>query len=295
MNGKKNISPKDKYGKPPFKQGTQKYPGTESAMHPQPEYASYTGYGRLKGKVALITGGDSGIGRAVAVAYAKEGANVVISYLSLEEKEDAQTTIRAIEEAGQQGLAIVGDIQNEDHCKSLIEQTIEKFAGLDILVNNAAFQLFHTSFLEISSEEFDRAFKTNVYAMFYLCKEALPKMPEGGAIINTTSVQAFSPSPTLLHYASTKGAIVTFTKALAQEAAKSGIRVNAVAPGPVWTPLIPATSIKDEDVSQFGKETLWERPAQPVELAPLYVLLASDEGSYITGEIYPITGSIKVI
>lgn len=297
MAGKKQKDPKEKFAKPSYPQGMQKYPGTEAAMHPQPDYGlnTYKGSGKLKGKVALITGGDSGIGRAIAVAYAKEGANVVISYLNIEEKEDADATIKAIENAGQKGVGIVGDIQEEEHCKFLVKQTIKKFGKLDVLVNNAAFQMFHKSFLEISAEEFDRAFRTNVYAMFYLCKEALPKMEKGGSIINVASVQAFHPSPTLLHYASTKGAIVTFTKSLAQEAAESGIRVNAVAPGPVWTPLIPATSMNDEQVSNFGKDTLWKRPAQPVEIAPVFVLLASDEGSYITGEIYPITGGVKVI
>ncbi len=289
-------NPKEKFEKPNFPQGKQKYPGSEAAMDPQPDYGfdSYKGSGRLKDKVVLITGGDSGIGRAVAVCYAKEGADVVISYLSIEEKEDAQKTLEEIEKTGQKGLAIVGDIQDENHCKLLIDETFKKFGKLDILINNAAFQMFHESFLEITSEEFDRAFRTNVYAMFYLCKYALEKMEKGGAIINVASVQAFHPSLTLLHYASTKGAIVTFTKALAQEAVKYGVRVNAVAPGPVWTPLIPATSMSDEQVSEFGKQSLWGRPAQPIELAPVFVLLGSDEGSYITGEVYPVSGNIKI-
>lgn len=289
--------PKEKFEKPPFPQGKQKYPGSEAAMHPEPDFGfeSYKGCGKLEGKVALITGGDSGIGRAVALAFAREGANIVISYLSIEEKEDAEATIGFIEESGQKALSIVGDIQDEEHCKFLVKETLKEFGKLDVLVNNAAFQMNHKSFFEISSEEFDRTFRTNVYAMFYLCKEALPRMEIGGSIINTTSVQAYQPSPLILHYASTKGAVVTFTKALAQEAVKFGVRVNAVAPGPVWTPLIPASAMKDEDISNFGHNSLWGRPAQPVEIAPIFVLLASDEASYITGEIYPVTGSIKVI
>lgn len=289
--------PREKYEKPPFPQGKQKYPGSEAAMHPKPHFGfdSYVGCNKLKGKVALITGGDSGIGRAIALAFAKEGADVVISYLSIEEKEDAEATISFIEESGRKGISIVGDIQDEEHCKFLVNETFREFGKLDILVNNAAFQKNHKSFLDISAQEFDKAFRTNVYAMFYLCKEALPKMEKGGSIINTTSAQAFQPSPAILHYACTKGAIVTFTKALAQEAVKYGIRVNAVAPGPVWTPLIPASAVNDKEVPHFGEKSLWGRPAQPEEIAPVFVLLASEDSSYITGEIYPVAGSIKVI
>jgi NAD(P)-dependent dehydrogenase (short-subunit alcohol dehydrogenase family) len=291
------MDPKDKFEKPEFPQGTQKYPGSESAMDPAPDYGlvSYRGAGKLKDKVALITGGDSGIGRAVAVAYAKEGADVVISYLNAEEHEDADITLKAIRDTGRKAMAIVGDIQDDKLCKNLIDSTLNEMGKLDILVNNAAFQMFHNSFMEITPEELDRVFRTNIYSLFYLCQSAIPKITRGGSIVNTASVQAFHPSPTLLHYAASKGAIITFTKGLAQEAAELGIRVNAVAPGPVWTPLIPASATSDEQVANFGKDTLWKRPAQPVELAPIYVLLASDEGSYITGEIYPITGSIKVI
>jgi NAD(P)-dependent dehydrogenase (short-subunit alcohol dehydrogenase family) len=282
-------NPKEQGPKPPFPEQQQPPPGLEQQMQPRPDYGeqSYRGSGRLTGKAAIITGGDSGIGRAVALAFAREGADVLISYLN--EEIDAQETVRAVEEAGRTALAIPGDIGDERHCRQIVEQALERFGKLDILVNNAAFQMTHEGIQELSSEEFERTFRTNIFAMFYLCKAALPKMEQGGAIINTTSIQAYQPSSSLLAYASTKGAIVTFTKALAEEAIEQGVRVNAVAPGPVWTPLIPST-MPEQQVRQFGKQTPAGRPAQPAELAPVYVFLASPESSYVIGEVIGVTG-----
>ena len=249
---------------------------------------SYRGLGRLDGRTALITGGDSGIGRAVAIAFAREGADVAISYLP-EEEEDAQETGRWIEEAGRRSLLLPGDIQQEEICTGLIDTVFAELGRLDILVNNAAFQMAHDSIEEFTTEELDRTFKTNVYAMFWLCRAALPRMKAGAVIINTASIQAYDPSPTLLAYAPTKGAIVNFTKALSQMAMQSGVRVNAVAPGPVWTPLIPST-MPEAQVKKFGGNTSFGRAAQPVEMAPLYVFLASNEARFVTGEVYGATG-----
>jgi NAD(P)-dependent dehydrogenase (short-subunit alcohol dehydrogenase family) len=281
--------PKEAGPKPPFPEQPQAHPGLEAEMAPRPDYGeqSYRGHGRLTGKAALITGGDSGIGRAVALAFAREGADVLISYL--DEEPDARETVRAVQDAGRKGVAVAGDIGAEAHCRSLVERAGREFGRLDLLVNNAAFQMTRQGIGEISPEEFDRTFRTNVYAMFYLCRAALPRLERGGAIINTASVQAYQPSSSLLAYAATKGAIVTFTKALAQEALERGIRVNAVAPGPVWTPLIVST-MPPEQASQFGQQSQYERPAQPAELAPLYVFLASPESGYITGEVVGVTG-----
>ncbi len=282
-------NPTEQGPKPPFPEQQQQYPGLESEMQPRPDYGeqSYRGFGRLEGKTALITGGDSGIGRAVALAFAREGADVLISYLN--EEPDAQETLRVVREAGRTGIAVAGDISHEQHCQQLIQRAVQEFGQLDILVNNAAYQMSHQSIQEISSEEFDHTFRTNIYAMFWLSKAALPHMRQGGAIINTASIQAYQPSPNLLAYASTKGAIVTFSKALAEEAIQQGIRVNVVAPGPVWTPLIPST-MPAEQTSQFGQQTPLQRPAQPAELAPVYVFLASQESRYITGEVVGVTG-----
>jgi len=259
-------------------------------MERAPDYGeeTYRGSGKLDGKRALITGGDSGIGRAVALAFAREGADVLVSYLESEEK-DARETCRLVEEAGRKAVAAPGDIQDENHCRTLVNQCVSDLGGLDILVNNAAYQMSQEGIAGITTEQFDRVMKTNVYAMFWLCKAAVPVMAPGSTIINTTSVQAYQPSPQLLDYATSKAAILNFTKALAQELAPKGIRVNAVAPGPVWTPLIPY-SMPKEKVKEFGKDTYLKRPAQPAELAPVYVLLASDEASYITGAIYAVTG-----
>lgn len=282
-------NPREQQPKPPFPDQPQQPPGSEAEMTPAPDYgdASYRGTGKLTGKTAVITGGDSGIGRAVALAFAREGADVVISYLN--EEEDARETMRIVGAAGRRAVLIPGDISEEAHCRQIIERTFQEFGKLDILVNNAAFQMTHENITELSSEEFDHTFKTNVYAMFYLCKAALPRMTAGGAIINTASIQAYNPDPMLLAYASTKGAIVTFSKALNQEAIKQGVRVNVVAPGPVWTPLIPAT-MPEEKVKTFGQDTPIGRAAQPAELAPLFVFLASPESSYIGGEVVGVTG-----
>jgi NAD(P)-dependent dehydrogenase (short-subunit alcohol dehydrogenase family) len=249
---------------------------------------SYRGLGRLEGRVALITGGDSGIGRAVAIAYAREGADVAIAYLP-EEEGDAQETRRWVEQAGMKALLLPGDIRSERHCQQLVERTRAELGGLDILVNNAAFQRTYERIDDVTTEDLERTFATNVFAMMWLCRAALPHMPSGSAIINTSSIQAYNPSPALMPYAMTKAAIVSFTKSFAKMAMQQGVRVNAVAPGPVWTPLIPSTMPSDR-VKQFGADTSFERPAQPVELAPLFVFLASNEARYVSGEVYAATG-----
>jgi NAD(P)-dependent dehydrogenase (short-subunit alcohol dehydrogenase family) len=274
---------------PPFPQQKQEPPGLESEMQPRPDYGeeSYQGSGRLQGYGTIITGADSGIGRAVALAFAREGADVLISYLS--EDSDAQETARIVERAGRKAVLVRGDVGREEHCRQVVQRAVQEFGRLDVLVNNAAFQMTHESIEQLSSEEFDYTFRTNIYAMFFLCKAALPHLKEGGSIINTASIQAYEPSPTLLAYAATKGAIVTFTKALAKEAIKRGIRVNAVAPGPIWTPLIPST-MPEQSVEQFGQTTPMQRAGQPAELAPVYVFLASHDASYITGEVIGVTG-----
>jgi NAD(P)-dependent dehydrogenase (short-subunit alcohol dehydrogenase family) len=284
------TDPKTQGPKPEFPQKKIDPPGSNAELTPRADHGedSYRGLGRLTDRVALITGGDSGIGRAVALAYAREGADVAISYLP-EEEQDAQDTRRWIEDAGRRALTIPGDISEEQHCVAMVERVRTDFGRIDILVNNAAFQMSRESIEEISTKEFDRVFKTNVYAMFWLCRAALPKMKAGDVIINTASIQAYDPSPTLLAYAATKAAIVNFTKALSQMAMKQSVRVNAVAPGPVWTPLIPAT-MPEATVKKFGADTAFGRPAQPVELAPLFVFLASNEARFVTGEVYGATG-----
>jgi NAD(P)-dependent dehydrogenase (short-subunit alcohol dehydrogenase family) len=281
--------PKKQGPRPPFDEPKQAAPGHTSEMENKPDHGedTYKGFGRLKNRKAVITGADSGIGRAVALAYAREGADVLISYLN--EEEDAQETARLVREAGRKALLVPGDIQDHRHCEEMVDRAFSELGGLDILINNAAFQMTHESIEELTPEEWDRTFKTNIYAMFYLSRAALPRMQEGSAIVNTASVQAYQPSPTLLAYSSTKGAIVTFTKSLSALAIKQGIRVNAVAPGPVWTPLIPST-MPEKSVKEFGKKTAMERPAQPAELAPIYVFLVSDESRYITGGIFDLTG-----
>jgi NAD(P)-dependent dehydrogenase (short-subunit alcohol dehydrogenase family) len=283
------ADPKSAHPQPPQPKQEQSPPGHERKMRPQADHGedTYVGSGKLKGRKALITGGDSGIGRAVAIAYAREGADVLISYLN--EDDDAAETARLVEEAGQRAVRVAGDIQDEQHCQRLVQQALDEFGQLDILVNNAAFQMPQEDIEQFSSEQFERTFRTNVFATFYLCKAALPQMGEGGAIINTASIQGYDPSPELLDYATTKAAIIGFTKALAKLAIERGVRVNAVAPGPVWTPLIPST-FDEEKVSTFGKQTPIGRAAQPAELAPVFVLLASPESSYILGEVYGLTG-----
>jgi NAD(P)-dependent dehydrogenase (short-subunit alcohol dehydrogenase family) len=286
---KKKAAKKSANGKKQSTSRTNPPPGRESAMSPRPDHGedSYRGSGRLTGKVALVTGGDSGIGRAVALAFAREGADVAIAYL--DEHDDARGAARSVEEAGRRALTISGDVGSEGHCRTLVDRTIRELGRIDVLVNNAAFQREHEDIADFTADEIDRTFRTNVYAMFWLCQAALPHLPRGGAIINVASIQAYEPSPTLLAYASTKGAIVTFSKALSKQAIERGVRVNVVAPGPVWTPLIPST-MPDESLESFGQDTPFGRAAQPAELAPAFVFLASDDSRYITGEVIGVTG-----
>jgi NAD(P)-dependent dehydrogenase (short-subunit alcohol dehydrogenase family) len=288
------CDPKTRFPEPPYPDQKQVPPGLTKHMEPLPDHGetSYVGGGRLDGKAALITGADSGIGRAVAIAFAREGADVVISYL--EEDEDAQETARWVEAAGRRAILAVGDIRDEVHCRSLIDTVVENFGKIDVLVNNAAYQSTIDSLDELTAEEWDKTFRTNIYAMFFLCKAAARLMAPGSAIINTTSIQSDEPSPQLLAYAATKGAISNFTAGLAGLLADKGIRVNAVAPGPIWTPLIPST-MPPEKVKNFGKNTPLGRAGQPAELAPTFVLLASDQSSYTTGAIYEITGGRLMI
>jgi len=281
--------------KPPLPgQQQSDVPGKTAPMHPQPDHGeqSYRGNGHLAGKAALITGGDSGIGRAVAIAFAREGADVAIAYL--DEHDDARETARWVEQAGRKAVLIDGDLADPAHCREIVSRTIAAFGRIDVLVNNAAYQMDHDSIEEISDEEWDRTFDVNVGAMFRLVKAALPHMKRGSAIVNTTSVNADKPRPTLLPYAATKGAIQNLTGGLAQWLAERGIRSNCVAPGPIWTPLIPAT-MPPEDVESFGKQTPMKRPGQPAELAPIYVMLASDEASYVSGATVAVTGGVPII
>jgi NAD(P)-dependent dehydrogenase (short-subunit alcohol dehydrogenase family) len=269
-------------------------PGSEQKMDPKPDHGetSYKGSGKLKGCKAIITGADSGIGKAVAIAFAREGADVLISYLN--EEEDAKETAEYVESAGQKAVLVPGDISDENHCRAIIDTALREFGQIDILVNNAAYQMPHTSLQEISPEEFDYTFKTNVYAMFYLCKAAEPHLKPGSSVINTSSVNAYTPNRTLIPYTVTKAAIQNFTSTLAQLWGEKGIRVNCVAPGPIWTPLIPG-SFPADHVKDFGKQTPLQRAGQPAELAPAYVLLASREGSYISGATLQVTGGMPTI
>jgi NAD(P)-dependent dehydrogenase (short-subunit alcohol dehydrogenase family) len=278
---------------PPFPGQDQEPPGSDEEMEPKADHGeqSYRGLGRLKDRVAVITGGDSGIGRAIALAYAREGADVLVSYLN--EHEDAGITARLVEDAGRRAATIAGDVGDPAHCADIVRQAIDDLGAIDILVNNAAHQMARPHVTEIPTDEVEVVFRTNVLSMFYLSKEALPHMGPGSTIINTASVQAFDPSPPLLHYAATKAAIVNFSQNLAQQLTADGIRVNAVAPGPVWTPLIPI-SFDEEKVSQFGADTPMGRPAQPAELAPVYVFLASDESRYLSGQVVGVTGGRPV-
>jgi NAD(P)-dependent dehydrogenase (short-subunit alcohol dehydrogenase family) len=273
---------------------TQEPPGTQSAMTPRPDCGeeSYRGTGRLSGKTAVITGADSGIGRAVAIAYAREGADVLISYLS--EDEDAQDTARLVREAGRTAVLVPGDISSAQQCREVVDRAVSEFGHIDILVSNAAYQMTHESLGEISDEEWEHTFATNISAFFYLVKAALPHMPSGGSIIGSSSVNSDMPSPTLAPYAATKAAIANFCASLAQLLGPQGIRVNSVAPGPVWTPLIPAT-MPEEKVAEFGADTPLGRAGQPAELAPVYVLLASDEASYVSGARVAVTGGRPVL
>jgi NAD(P)-dependent dehydrogenase (short-subunit alcohol dehydrogenase family) len=292
--------PKDQYSQQdpqgqhdqPDTEGEQiEHPGSTGAMGEEPDHGeeSYRGSGRLEGKKAVITGGDSGIGRAVAIAFAREGADVLISYLP-EEEDDAQETARLVRDAGRVAVTAPGDLREEAQCQQIVDRAVEEFGRIDVLVNNAAYQMAQPGGIEdITTEQFDQVLKTNLYAMFWLCKKALPHMKSGASIINTASIQASQPSPELLDYATTKAGIVNFTKGLGQMLAERGIRVNAVAPGPIWTPLIPAT-MPEEKVESFGEQTPLGRAGQPAELAPAYVFFASQESSYVTAAVLGVTG-----
>jgi NAD(P)-dependent dehydrogenase (short-subunit alcohol dehydrogenase family) len=280
--------------KPPLPEQQQDVPGKTDEMNPRPDHGeeSYRGSGRLDGKKAIITGGDSGIGRAVAIAFAREGADVLIAYLN--EDDDAKETAHWVEQAGRKAVLVPGDVSSAAHCRAIVDKAVEAFGRIDILVNNAAHQMTYEALDDIPDEEWEQTFATNIHAMFYLAKAALPHMAEGGAIINTTSVNADTPKPTLLPYATTKGAIQNFTGGLAQLLGEKKIRVNCVAPGPVWTPLIPSTMPPDQ-VKNFGKNTPLGRPAQPRELAPAYVMLATDEASYVSGATIAVTGGKPIL
>ncbi len=272
----------------------QDVPGVQSKMTPVPDCgeSSYRGTGKLTGKAAVITGGDSGIGRAVAIAYAREGADVLISYLS--EDSDAKETAQYVEEAGQKAVLVRGDVSEPQHCRDIVDTAVKEFGKVDILVSNAAYQMTHESLDEISDEEWDYTFRTNIGAMFYLTKAALPHMSSGSSIIGSSSVNSDSPSPNLAPYAATKAAIANFSASLAQMLGEKGIRVNSVAPGPIWTPLIQAT-MPEEKVKSFGSDTPLGRAGQPAELAPVYVLLASDDGSYVSGARIAVTGGRPIL
>jgi NAD(P)-dependent dehydrogenase (short-subunit alcohol dehydrogenase family) len=272
----------------------QEAPGTTAAMHPRPDHGeeSYVGHGRLSGKKCIVTGADSGIGRAVAIAFAREGADVLIAYLS--EHDDARETARLVEESGQQTVLVDGDLADPAHCRRLVDEALRAFGRIDVLVNNAAFQRSYERLEDVPDDEFDRHFAVNVAAMFHLCKAALPHLGRGASIVNTASVNADQPRPALVPYAATKGAIANFSAGLAQLLGERGIRVNSVLPGPIWTPLIPATLPPDQ-VEGFGADVPLGRPGQPAELAPIYVLLASDEASYMSGGAYPVTGGNPIL
>ena len=283
--------PVTQYPQPPFPKQHQNEPGLAQDMSPKPDHGeeSYRGSGRLKGRKALVTGADSGIGRAAAIAFAREGADVVLSYLPSEEA-DAKEVISLIEKAGQKAVAVPGDISVEANCTALVEKAVEALGSIDILVNNAGKQINVDDIAELTTEQMQQTFATNVYAMVWLSKAALPHMPKGASIINTTSIQAYQPSPGLLDYAMTKAAIANFTHGFAKQVAEKGIRVNGIAPGPVWTPLQPSDGQPQDKIPSFGEQVPLGRPGQPAELAPAYVFLASQESSFITGEIIGVTG-----
>ncbi|KXF75853.1 NAD(P)-dependent oxidoreductase [Paramesorhizobium deserti] len=282
------------YPTPPFPQQKQPMPGVTGQMDPVPDHGekSYKGSGRLKDMKAIITGGDSGIGRAVAIAFAREGADVLIAYLN--EDNDAEETKRLVEQAGRKAVLVPGDIQSPDHCRKIVDTAAREFGGIDILVNNAAHQASFSKIEDISDEEWELTFKVNIHAMFYLTKAAVAHMKPGSAIINTASINSDNPNPSLLAYATTKGAIQNFTAGLAQLLADKGIRANTVAPGPIWTPLIPST-LPEDAVANFGKQVPMKRPGQPVELATTYVMLADPMSSYVSGATVAVTGGRPII
>jgi NAD(P)-dependent dehydrogenase (short-subunit alcohol dehydrogenase family) len=284
-------NPVKQYPAPKFPKQTQPEPGLAKEMTPKPDHGetSYKGLGRLKGRKALVTGADSGIGRATAIAFAREGADLVLNYLP-EEEPDAREVVELIKQTGQKVVTIPGDVADEAFCEQLVGKAVKELGGLDILANIAGKQVAKQNIEEITTEQLDKTFKTNVYAMFWLSKYALPHLPAGASIINTASIQSYQPSPTLLDYASTKAAIVAFTKSLAKQVAGQGIRVNAVAPGPIWTPLQPSHGQPPDKIPEFGAKTPLGRPGQPVEVAPAYVFLASQESSFITAEVIGVTG-----
>jgi NAD(P)-dependent dehydrogenase (short-subunit alcohol dehydrogenase family) len=283
--------PVHQYPHPEFKKQTQDAPGLDANMEPKPDHGedTYRGTGRLKGRKAVVTGADSGIGRAAAIAFAREGADVLLSYLP-EEEPDAQEVVKLIEDTGQKAVCVPGDIADEPHCQTIIDTAVKELGSIDILANIAGKQVAVESILDIPTEQLTKTFETNIYAMFWLCKAAIPHMPAGSTIINTTSIQASDPSSHLLDYAATKAAIIAFTKALAGQTAQKGIRINAVAPGPIWTVLQPSGGQKPEAIPKFGSQSPYGRPGQPAEVAPAYVFFASPESSYITGETLGVTG-----
>lgn len=287
--------PRQQYPRPPFPEQEQSAPGIVKRMQPAPDHGeeSYRGSGRLSGRNALITGGDSGIGRAIAIAYAREGANVAIGYLPSEET-DASEVISLIEAEDVKALGLAGDVRDEGWNSTMVARTVEALGSLDILVVNAGRQQYREDVSELTTADFDATVKTNLYALHWLCQAALPVMPAGAAIITTASIQAYDPSDILLDYATTKGGIVTYTKSLAKQAIEKGIRVNAVAPGPFWTVLQPSGGQPDEKVINFGEHSAFGRPGQPVEIAPVYVLLASQEASFVTGEVWGVTGGAGI-
>lgn len=283
--------PRTQYPAPPFTTRKEAMPGLARHMSPRPDHGeqSYKGTGRLTGRKALITGGDSGIGRAAAIAFAREGADVAISYLA-EEGEDAHEVMALIAAEGRKGVALPGDIKQETWCREMVSKAVDELGGLDILVINAARQQYRDDVSQLSTDDFDATMKTNLYALHWIAQAAVPHLPAGSSVITTASIQAYQPSPILLDYATTKAGIVAYTKALAKQLIEKGVRANVVAPGPFWTVLQPSGGQPDEKVKNFGKESDFGRPGQPVELAPIYVLLASQEGSYLNGEVFGATG-----
>lgn len=287
----KMQDPRTQYPRPPFPAQTQRTPGLASRMNPRPDHGedSYVGSGKLEGRKALITGGDSGIGRAAAIAFAREGADVAIAYLP-EEQSDADEVMALIRQEGRKAVGLAGDVKDQSWCNEMVKQALADLGGLDILVINAARQQYRETLEDVSTYDFNDTMKTNLYALHWIAKMATPHMPPGASVITTASIQAYEPSPILLDYATTKAGIVAYTKALAKQLIEKGIRVNAVAPGPVWTVLQPSGGQPDEKVRRFGEDSDFGRPAQPAELAPIYVLLASQDGSYMNGEVFGVTG-----